>query len=299
MTPELPGTPAADARRAGSPVVLAAIEHLEAHLEQAPTLAELAAAVGRSPAHLQRTFREQTGLSPREYVSLRRLGHFKRVVRKSCDVLDATWAAGFGSSRALYETAKVGLGMTPGRYARRGRGLRICASIANTSLGPVLVAATPEGICAVYLGAPPTGRDGDGDAAQPLRAELAREFSEAELSSEAVRADWLGAVVRHIEDTRLPLGVPLDARGTAFQLRVWEALRAIPVGERRSYAELATELGNPRSFRAVARACATNSIAVLVPCHRVVRKDGNLAGYRWGLAHKRRLLEREQESRST
>ena len=223
-------------------------------------------------------------MSPREFQAQLRLRRFRRAVRDGDDVTGATYAAGFGSSRGLYTAAREGLGMTPGQYARGGRGLQLATSVHECRWGRVLIATTPRGVCAVLLG----------DEDDSLRAELRAEFGDAELRERASwHEGWVAEVLTHLEDVRVPLCVPLDLQGTAFQLRVWQALREIPAGERRSYGELAARIGSPGAVRAVGTACGQNTVAVLIPCHRVVRKDGAPGGYRWGRERKQALLRAE------
>ena len=251
------------------------------------TLRELSQRVGLSPFHLQRLFKRATGLSPREYQSARRLQHVKTGLRKGEDVTTALYDAGFGSPSRLYEKAPQQLGMTPGEYRRGGAGANITFAIAPTPLGRLLIAATERGLCAVRFG----------DNAADLERDLRKEFHAAELHRDdtAMRryVESLLAVVRGEKTT---IDLPLDVRATAFQMKVWNKLRQIPRGETRSYGEVAREIGEPGAVRAVARACASNPIALAVPCHRVVRSDGGLAGYRWGMERKKKLLERERES---
>jgi len=251
------------------------------------TLRELSQQVGLSPFHLQRLFKRATGLSPREYQSARRLQHVKTGLRKGEDVTTALYDAGFGSPSRLYEKAPQQLGMTPGEYRRGGAGANITFAIAPTPLGRLLIAATERGLCAVRFG----------DNAADLERDLRKEFHAAELHRDdtAMRryVESLLAVVRGEKTT---IDLPLDVRATAFQMKVWNKLRQIPRGETRSYGEVAREIGEPGAVRAVARACASNPIALAVPCHRVVRSDGGLAGYRWGMERKKKLLERERES---
>jgi AraC family transcriptional regulator of adaptative response/methylated-DNA-[protein]-cysteine methyltransferase len=263
--------------------VLQALEILDARRDENLCLAELAAAVGASPFHLQRRFKQHTGMTPKEYTRALRFAHLRGSLREGRAIAGATYEAGFGSSRALYEKTATDLGMTPGQYARRGAGLALSVHVGSCSLGLVLIAATTSGVCAVLLG----------DREEDLRDELAREFPRATLDGGDVPDAWAQAVLAHLDDSRLPLGVPLDHHGTPFQVRVWKALREIPSGERRSYAEVAAAIGSPRAVRAVGAACARNVIAVLVPCHRVVRQDGATGRYRWGTARKQALLERE------
>jgi AraC family transcriptional regulator of adaptative response/methylated-DNA-[protein]-cysteine methyltransferase len=260
-----------------------AVAYIERHLDERITLTVLARAAGLSAFHLQRTFVRAFGASPLQYQRALRLGRFKARVRQGDGVGAATYAAGFGSSRGLYESAQAGLGMTPGTYRRGGRGERIRYALATCALGRVLVAEARGGVCAVHLG-------GD-DAA--LEVELEREFPLAsrERDEEALRERVEQVLAALHGDRAVPL--PLDLRGTAFQLRVWRALREIPFGETRTYGEVARSIGSPQASRAVARACAANRVAIVVPCHRVVRGDGEAGGYRWGAMRKQGLLELE------
>ncbi len=261
---------------------------IDAHDGRPPTLAALARHVGLSPAHLQRLFTRTLGVSPRAYAEARRTARLKAHLRAGEDVTGALYAAGFGAPSRLYERAGAALGMTPGAYRRRGRGLRIAFAVAPCALGLVLVAATARGVCAVYLG----------DDAEALEAELRAEFAAAaaiERDDHAL-AEAVAAVAARIDgDGRAGRDLPLDVQGTAFQRRVWEELQRIPPGETRSYSALAEALGRPTATRAVARACATNPVSVLIPCHRVLRADGGLGGYRWGTARKRALLDAERK----
>ena len=254
-------------------------------------LDRLAAAVGLSPSHLQRRFRARYGMSPAEYQSAHKLGRFKQALRAGTDVTSAVYDAGFGSGSRVYEQADRLLGMTPARYRAGGADIAVRYTTLDTPLGRLLVAATERGVCAVALGA--------NDAA--LLRELRAELPKAQLTRVDEGADeWLAATVARVfeqlgwsEDrhTALP---PLDLRASAFQWRVWQALTRIPAGETRSYRAIAADIGAPRAARAVARACASNRLALIVPCHRVVREDGSLGGYRWGVARKRGVLAGER-----
>ena len=261
---------------------------LDAHLEERVTLSRLAAAVGVSPAHLQRTFTEVTGVSPRQYVAAKRLESAKSRLRHGEEVSAAIYGAGFGSSSRFYAQAREGLGMSPASYRRGGEGATIRFATAETAFGRILVAATVRGICAVSLG--------DDDAA--LERALAAEFPRAtiERGDDAARSQ-LDAVLAHLRDRSSLAAVPLDVPATPFQGRVWDALRAIPPGERRTYGEVAATLGDPGASRAVASACASNPVAIVIPCHRVVRSDGGASGYRWGVGRKEALLAAEQSER--
>ncbi|HSQ29511.1 MAG TPA: bifunctional DNA-binding transcriptional regulator/O6-methylguanine-DNA methyltransferase Ada [Gemmatimonadaceae bacterium] len=259
---------------------------LDRNAERPVPLSELAEHAGVSAWHLQRSFKRLLGVSPKAYQDARRVHHFKSRLRAGDTVSRATYEAGFGSSSRVYERSGVLLGMTPAAYRRGGAGVRIAYTITDAPVGRVLVATTDRGVCAVELG---------GTDAEVLRA-LQNDFPRAtiERSDDEHRA-WVRAVVDRVRDPGRERSseVPLDMAGSAFQLRVWKALQEIPAGERRSYREVATAIGRPSATRAVARACATNHLAVVVPCHRVVRSDGELAGYKWGLDRKRRLLAKE------
>jgi AraC family transcriptional regulator, regulatory protein of adaptative response / methylated-DNA-[protein]-cysteine methyltransferase len=251
------------------------------------TLAQLSKRVGVSPFHLQRLFKRATGLSPREYQSARRMQQVKRGLRKGDDVTTALYDAGFGSPSRLYEKAGQQLGMTPGTYRRGGAGMTIQYAIVASPLGKLLVAATERGLCSVRFG----------ESAAELERELREEFSSAQLRREdAALRPYLQPLLAGLRGENATMDLPLDVRATAFQKRVWDALREIPVGETRSYTQVARAIGDPKAVRAVATACASNPVALAVPCHRVVRSDGELAGYRWGIERKKKLLEREQRS---
>ena len=251
-----------------------------------PSLNELAAAVGLSASHLQRSFLARYGLSPAEYVAQKKLGAFKSGLRAGNDVSAALYDAGYGSPSRVYEQGVAKLGMTPATYRAGGEGVVIRWALVDTALGSALVAATERGICAVELG----------DDAVALEQRLQHEFPRAHIERvDAGKDEFLAPRLRAVAE-RLGGGgseVPVDLMGTAFQKRVWDALMKIPSGQTRSYAELATAVGAPKSARAVARACASNRVAVVVPCHRIIRGDGALGGYRWGLPMKQALLQRE------
>ena len=258
--------------------------YLDEHLDETVTLDRLGRAVGLSPWHLQRTFKRITGVTPRAYAGARRMERMKARLKQGDSVTRATYEAGYSSPSRLYDQSRTHLGMTPGAYQRGGRGIRIRFTTVPTALGHVLVAATDRGLCSVTLG----------DEAGTLEAALRREYPAAtvERRDDELRG-WAGAVVARTAGHEAEQ-VPLDVGGTAFQRRVWDALQRIPRGSTRSYAEIARELGQPSAARAVARACATNQLALVVPCHRVVREDGGLGGYRWGVERKRELLALER-----
>jgi len=253
------------------------------------TLDALGSAVGLSPTHLQRRFRAAFGLSPAEYRAQKKLAVLKRELRSTGDVTRALYEAGYGSSSRVYEDGAARLGMLPGAYRRGGEGLEIRWTILETELGLALIAATERGLCSIALG---------DDAAQ-LEAGLKTEFPNARISRvQDGRDEFLAPRVQQVAQLLSGRTGKLDIEliGTAFQQRVWEALMRIPPGQTRSYAELAQSVGRPRAVRAVAHACAQNRLAVIVPCHRIVRSDGSLGGYRWGLPRKSALLKSESAS---
>jgi AraC family transcriptional regulator, regulatory protein of adaptative response / methylated-DNA-[protein]-cysteine methyltransferase len=267
---------------------LAAIEKACAVLrnsETMPSLAELAAAAAISRFHFHRVFKQITGTTPRDYARTHRLGQFGERLAAGQPVAEAIYASGFGSSSRAYEAAPVGLGMTPGARRRGGDGETIRFVTVSTPLGWALVAATERGICMTALG----------DDRDQLAAALRQRFPAAEVIAEdGGLRQWADRIVRFITAPGENLDLPLDIRGTAFQARVWRALQKIPLGKTASYTEIAAALGQPKAVRAVAQACAANKLAMIVPCHRVIRSDGDLGGYRWGVERKRALLARER-----
>ncbi|MES1207906.1 MAG: bifunctional DNA-binding transcriptional regulator/O6-methylguanine-DNA methyltransferase Ada [Pseudomonadota bacterium] len=262
-----------------------------------PALQALAAQAGVSPFHLHRRFKAAVGVTPGAYVAGRRAERVRRALRSKVSVTEAIYAAGYGSAAAFYRAADGALGMTPAEYRAGGAGVTIRFVTATSSLGLVLVAATERGVCGILIG--------DDDQAQPGRGaralvdELGRRFPRAARQpGGADMKELVAAVLRLIEEPADGAAdLPLDVRGTAFQLRVWQALTKIPAGQTVSYAQLAAAVGSPNGARAVAAACASNHLAVVIPCHRVVRGDGALSGYRWGVARKRALLERERATK--
>ena len=251
------------------------------------SLTELARAVGLSASHLQRQFSARFGLSPAAYLAQRKLGTLKSALRGGEDVSAALYDAGYGSPSRVYEDGAAKLGMTPARYRAGGSGEQIRWSLVETALGTALVAATQRGICMVELG----------DDVHALEDKLRAEFPKASLQRvDAGRDEFLAPRLRAVANALAGQQSPVDVDliGTAFQKKVWDALMKIPAGETRSYAQIAMQLGAPRAARAVASACAHNRVAIVVPCHRVVRGDGSLGGYRWGLPLKQRVLERER-----
>ena len=254
--------------------------------EQMPSLATLAQHAGLSPWHLHRVFKAVTGLTPRAYAATHRAQRVKTGLRKGFTVTEAIYAAGYNSSARFYEQSNAVLGMTPARYRAGGADTAIRFAIGQCTLGAILVAASARGICAILLGDDPAA----------LARDLQDRFPRAELvGGDAGFERWVAQVVGFVEQPRLGLDLPMDVRGTAFQQRVWQALQKIPAGTTASYTEIAQRIGAPKSVRAVAGACAANALAVAIPCHRVVRTDGGLSGYRWGVARKRALLDREAQ----
>jgi AraC family transcriptional regulator of adaptative response/methylated-DNA-[protein]-cysteine methyltransferase len=252
--------------------------------ETPPDLDRLAASVGMSRSHFQRTFKTVTGLTPRTYAAAARGERARALLRAQSPVTEAVYAAGFGSSGRFYEAAPAHLGMSPSQFRTGGRGVAIAFAVGQCSLGAILVAASAKGVCAILLG----------DDPRSLVHDLEARFPSARLSAgDAEFRRWVARVVGFVEAPRLGLDLPLDLRGTAFQRRVWRALSRIPPGTTASYGEIARRIGAPTAARAVARACADNPLAVAIPCHRVVRSTGDVSGYRWGVARKRALLARE------
>jgi len=255
--------------------------------ERMEPLAKFAAEAGVSPGRLRRAFRRLMGITPRGYQDQLRLRRLKHRLRKEKDVTTAMYEAGYASPSRLYERSNHQLGMTPATYGRGGRGMEIRYTVAASPIGPVLVAGTERGLAAVYVGRSDAG----------LTAVLRREYPEARISRNPARvSSWVRQIVRHLAGRQPRLDLPLDIQGTAFQRRVWEALRRIPYGETRSYTDVARELGRPQARRAVARACATNPVSLVIPCHRVIRGDGGLGGYGGGIARKKALLEGEKRA---
>ena len=295
--------PMRDARIA---TVARVCREIEAHVEADPgidlrsdtqlTLAALSKSAGMSPHQLDRAFRTAMGITPRQYADSQRMRRLKTNLQKGDNVTTALYEAGYGSSSRLYERAPSHLGMTPAEYGRGGAGMDIHYTIVDSPLGKLLVAATDRGVSALYLG----------ESGAALRAALRKEYPAARLTVEegvsgreredGSLGERVGKILAHLRGQEPHLDLPTDVQGTAFQRRVWEELRKIPYGATKTYTEVARAIGRPQAIRAVARACATNPVSVVVPCHRVVRRDGNLAGYRWGISRKQALLEHEGKS---
>jgi len=260
--------------------------HRLVHDEVEPTLADLAAEAGFSPAHFQRLFKAQVGVSPKGYAQAARATRLKGALSRGTRVTDAVYEAGYSGPAGAHDAAREHLGMTPSAWRAGGAGEVIRHAVADSDLGRVLVAATGRGLCAIAFG----------DDYEALLADLRARFPKATLEpADATFADHVAAVLALIERPARGLDLPLDIQGTLFQRTVWTALQAIPAGETVSYAEVAARIGRPTATRAVARACASNHLAVAVPCHRVVAADGALSGYRWGPERKTALLDKERE----
>lgn len=265
--------------------------YIETHLDEPLTLEHLADRAGLSRFHLQRTFKAAVGLSPKHYVEACRLQSLKSALKNSKDVTDAVYESGFGSGSRVYERSDAHLGMTPKYYRQGGRGLAITYATVHSPLGLLLIAATDRGVCFVQFGKSEAAlcealaKEYPGAALEPMRQPASREFRE-----------WMNGLSGYLEGDQPSPALPLDVRATAFQMRVWNYLQSIPAGEVRSYREVAAAIGQPAAARAVARACASNRVALAIPCHRVIRDSGELGGYRWGLHRKRALLTMEKRA---
>lgn len=265
-------------------IVLRACEILKS--EDQVSLEDLSAELHLSPAHLQKLFKEIIGVSPKKYAEIKRLDKFKTEIKKGNDVTNSMYEAGFNSSSRLYENVSEKLGMTPKTYAQKGKNMQINYTIADCEIGKLLVARTEKGVCAVTFG----------DDETTLKENLFKEYKNAEITeNNSNLKDYLEAILANLEGTNKTLDLPLDLQATAFQMRVWDVLRKIPYGETISYQQVAETLGNKNAVRAVATACASNRVALVIPCHRVVGKSGNLSGYRWGVERKKQILENEKQ----
>ena len=262
-----------------------ACDIIRANPEERHTLNALAGRVGLSPFHLQRTFTRVVGISPRAFAEACRLGQLKTALRKGDRVTPALYDAGYGSSSRLYERVDTAMGMTPATYRRGGEGAAIDFTTAESPLGKLMVAATARGVCRVMIG------DDDG----VLERELRLEYPHAQIRrNDRLLSAQVKSLLNYLRGRSPHPNLPLDVRATAFQWRVWRQLKAIPFGETRTYQEVAKAIGRPTATRAVARACATNPVALIIPCHRVIRTDGSMGGYRWGIPRKEALLRQER-----
>lgn len=267
--------------------IIRACELLES--EDVYSLEDLAAELDLSPYHLQRSFKEIIGVSPKKYSEAKRMERFKSELREGGGVTAAMYDAGFGSSSRLYGKAAENLGMTPTAYKKGGEGMKISYSITDCELGRILVARTIKGLCNVAFA----------DDDRSLEDNLREEFPNAEVVKDAkVLKSFVDEILKHLSGEKKRLDLPLDIQATAFQMRVWELLRKIPYGETVTYTQIAEKLGDKKKVRAVARACAKNRVAVVIPCHRVIGKDGSLSGYRWGVERKESLLQAEKPRNS-
>lgn len=282
-------------------LVRRACEFIDGHIKYhgaLPSLAELTEASEVGVHALRRAFKQETGLTPMQYARRKRLERFKSILRDRASVTDALYDAGYGSSSRAYESVVKQIGMTPASYRKGGPGAVIRYVVTRSALGEILVAGTASGVCAVKLG----------DDAKVLITELSNEFPAADIrpiESNGRNPEydtlwgWTNAIREYLAGDRSDIDLPIDVRATIFQWRVWRKLQTIPAGETRSYQQLAEELGQPSASRAVGQACAANPVALIVPCHRALRKDGSLGGYRWGLPRKETLLEMERRDSST
>ncbi len=261
------------------------IQECSERSDSAPTLSELGRAIGSSPSHLQRVFKEATGVTPRQYAAAWRLDRFKAMIKDGQDISSALYEAGFGSPSRLYENSAEQLGLSPGVYRKGGIGMSIYHTVVQSPMGRLLVAATDQGVCSVKLG--------NSDPA--LEENLLAEFPSANHEPDGGHlAVWAAEILSYLDGEKTGLDLPLDIQATAFQQRVWQMLRTIPYGETRTYQQVAQSLGKDDSSRAVGTACGANPVALVIPCHRVLRKDGGLGGYSWGLERKKSLLDMEQ-----
>jgi AraC family transcriptional regulator of adaptative response/methylated-DNA-[protein]-cysteine methyltransferase len=276
-----PGGPSLQAQYAA--IIASACRMIEA-AEELPSLAALAEAAGLSAFHFHRVFKAVTGVTPKAYAVAHRTAQVRQELSRTATVTEAIYGAGFNSNGRFYEAADRMLGMTPSDYRAGGEGAEIRFAVGACSLGAILVATSERGVCAILIG----------DDPEALVRDLQDRFPRARMiGGDAAFEEWVAKVVGFVEAPALGLDLPLDVRGTAFQQRVWQALRDIPAGSTASYTEIAQRIGAPKAVRAVAQACAANPVAVAIPCHRVVRTDGALSGYRWGIERKRALLDRE------
>lgn len=267
--------------------------YIERHSDEPLKLSELATRARLSPFHFQRSFKAIVGLTPRQFQEAARLKKLKNSLRSSKNVADAVYEVGFGSSSRVYERADTRLGMTPNQYRRGGHGVTITYVTIESPVGLIMIGATDRGVCFLQFG----------DASEELLQSLQREYPKAELEPMLVPHSpnlqvWTDALAKHIAGVQPRLDLPVDIRATAFQMRVWRYLQSIPYGDVQSYGEVAAGIGQPNAIRAVAQACARNVVALIIPCHRVIRGTGELGGYKWGLDRKRSLIDRERSAKA-
>ena len=264
-----------------------ACRYIDTHFDGPLSLKQISGHVALSPFHLQRLFKKTLGISPRQYQQARRANKFKSALKTEMRITDAIYDAGYGSSSRLYENSSAQLGMTPSDFRRNGEGIPIRYTIVPTRLGKVLLASTARGLCAVQFG--------DSDAS--LERDLKGQFNAASITRDDQGLRSIASKIeKFLEGSQVSLDMPLDIQGTAFQQLVWKTLQEIPYGETRNYSEIAKGIGQPKAVRAVAKACGSNRVALVIPCHRVIQKTGKLAGYRWGIDRKAALLKQERES---
>jgi AraC family transcriptional regulator, regulatory protein of adaptative response / methylated-DNA-[protein]-cysteine methyltransferase len=263
--------------------------YMDNHTDESLKLSDLASIAGMSSFHFQRTFKAKTGLTPKQYLDAKRVEKLKEELKRSDEVTQAIYEAGYGSSSRVYERANIHLGMTPNQYRQGGRGLAIAHATISSSFGKIMIGATDRGICFLQFG----------ESRERLLDMLRKEYPLAQLApmSQPYHPDfekWINLLEGYMAGTETNLRLPLDLKATVFQIKVWNYLQSIPYGDVQSYGEVAAAIGNPKATRAVARACAANRVAVVIPCHRVIRGTGELGGYRWGLARKRVLIDQER-----
>jgi AraC family transcriptional regulator of adaptative response/methylated-DNA-[protein]-cysteine methyltransferase len=276
-----------------APRILAVCEYIRHNAAEPMPLPDLARRARLSPSYFQRSFKAVTGVTPRQYVESHRMRAFKGALRGGPSVTGAVYEAGFGSGSRAYERVGTALGMTPGEYRSGARGIRISYAAADSPLGRMMIGATARGICFLQFAA------SDHELTAMLRAEYpGAEITPMPAGSSAEFDRWMAALDAHLRGGEPQPDLPLDIRATAFQMKVWRYLQSIPCGAVESYSEVAAGIGQPSAARAVARACAANRVALLIPCHRVIRGSGELGGYRWGLDRKRALIDRERAARS-
>jgi AraC family transcriptional regulator of adaptative response/methylated-DNA-[protein]-cysteine methyltransferase len=266
---------------------------MDNHTDESLKLSDLASIAGMSSFHFQRTFKAKTGLTPKQYLDAKRVEKLKEELKRSDEVTQAIYEAGYGSSSRVYERANIHLGMTPNQYRQGGRGLAIAHATISSSFGKIMIGATDRGICFLQFG----------ESRERLLDMLRKEYPLAQLApmSQPYHPDfekWINLLEGYMAGTETNLRLPLDLKATVFQIKVWSYLQSIPYGDVQSYGEVAAAIGNPKATRAVARACAANRVALVIPCHRVIRGTGELGGYRWGLARKRVLIDQERMHKS-
>jgi AraC family transcriptional regulator of adaptative response/methylated-DNA-[protein]-cysteine methyltransferase len=269
-----------------------AVDHLKLHWRESPRLSELAEIAGVSVFHFQRKFKTLVGVTPKQYLQKLRMDAFKRNLKKEPAISESVYATGFGSSSRVYEKSDAELGMTPGQYQKGGRGVIITYASVPSPLGRMMLAATGRGLCFLHFG----------ESRTALLNALREEYPHAHLKAmpqpySAEFQHWIDGLNEYMKGRDAAKVLPVDVRATAFQMQVWRYLQSIPYGEKRSYSQVAAGIGKPKATRAVASACAANKVAIVIPCHRVIRNDGASGEYRWGAERKRALLQREQRGR--